>query len=99
MDTCGRLGLAEGFREIKTAEVYTPLYLGLDYKYKYSHKNYKQAVFQIIKRAKSLNVRQTNLGITGSTEKKRYGASPFLKKVFVQMQDSYNQACVGECFG
>ncbi|MFT5823967.1 MAG: 7-keto-8-aminopelargonate synthetase-like enzyme [Crocinitomix sp.] len=75
----------------KTGQIYTPLYLGLDYRYKYSHKNYKQVMLQLVKRAKVLKLELVNLGVTGATEKKRYGASTDVKKVFVQMQDSYNQ--------
>ena len=74
----------------KTKNTYTPLLIGLDYSYKFSHKNYKQAVYQIAKRASYLGVRKVFYGITASVEKRRIGARAIPKSVFVQLQDSYN---------
>ena len=74
----------------KTAHAYIPLLVGLNYQYKYSHKNYKQAIYQVVKRAKQLKVKKVYFGITATTEKRRVGAIPIPKIAFVQLQDTYN---------
>ncbi len=74
----------------KTANNYIPLFVGLDYTYLYSHKNYKQSVYQVVKRASELNVDKVYFGITASTEKRRLGAVSTKKNAYVQLQDTYN---------
>lgn len=75
----------------KLINTYTPLYMGLDYKYKYSHNIYKQVIWQIVKRPIELNMTVVNLGLTASLHKTRYGAKAVRKEVFIQMQDTFNQ--------
>ena len=74
----------------KTITSYTPLLIGLDYNYKFSHKNYKQAIYQMAKRGNELGCRKIYYGITASVEKRRVGAQAIPKSVFVQLTDSFN---------
>ncbi len=74
----------------KGAQSYTPLFIGLDYHYLYSHRNYKQSLLQMVKRARGLNVNRLYFGITASLEKRRLGATAIKKHVFVQLHDTYN---------
>ena len=74
----------------KTDTSYTPLLVGLNYQYKFSHKNYKQAVYQVVKRANELNVEKVFMGVTATVEKQRVGAIAIPKSVFIQVDDTYN---------
>ncbi|MBL4625131.1 MAG: GNAT family N-acetyltransferase [Flavobacteriales bacterium] len=74
----------------KTENTFIPLLVGLDYRYKFSHKNYKQAVYQCVHRANQLGVKKLYFGITASVEKRRVGAIAIPKTIFVQLQDTYN---------
>ena len=75
----------------KINKVYTPLYMGIEYKYKYTHNIYKQVLWQIVKRSIEANMNLVNLGLTASLHKTRYGANAIQKKVFVQIMDTLNQ--------
>ena len=74
----------------KSANNYIPLFAGLDYKYLHSHSNYRQLLYQIIKRAKELNKKKIFLGLTASLEKKRLGAIAKPQVVYIQADDNYN---------
>ncbi|NOQ75425.1 MAG: aminotransferase class I/II-fold pyridoxal phosphate-dependent enzyme [Crocinitomix sp.] len=74
----------------RNTSVYVPLFVGLDYDYLHSHKNYKQSIFQVVKRAIELGKDSVNFGFTATTEKKRIGAKPAKKYAYVQITDSYN---------
>lgn len=74
----------------KTENNYIPVVMGLDYRFNYSHKNYKQALYQMVKRANELKAKKLYLGLTASLEKRRVGAIAFPKCIFVQQNDSFN---------
>ena len=69
---------------------YSPIYIGLDYEFVLSHKVYKQALWQIMKRGKELNVDKIFYGFTATTEKKRFGAEAIEKETFIQINDHFN---------
>lgn len=69
--------------------VYSPMLVGLDYSYLHSHKNYKQAVWQVVQRANELNVDKLYFGFTAGIEKQRVGAVPIKKVAYVQIEDGY----------
>lgn len=71
-------------------QAYIPLLVGLDYRYKFTHKNYKQAVWQVVKRANDLGAEKLYFGITATVEKQRVGARPLAKVSYVQIEDSFN---------
>ncbi|MEM9598864.1 MAG: bifunctional aminotransferase class I/II-fold pyridoxal phosphate-dependent enzyme/GNAT family N-acetyltransferase, partial [Acidobacteriota bacterium] len=70
--------------------VYVPLLVGLDYRYKYTHKNYKQICWQVVKRANEVGAETLYFGITATIEKRRLGAQAFPKVSYVQVADSFN---------
>lgn len=74
----------------RTKQNYIPLLVGLNYDYKYSHKIYKQTVYQVAKRASEIGAEKVYFGITASVEKRRIGATAIPKHVFVQLQDTFN---------
>jgi len=74
----------------KGDEIYTPLFIGLDYEYSRQYKVYKQAMWQIIKRAKAIGSKRLYLGVTASLEKRRFGAQPVEREAYLQMNDTYN---------
>lgn len=74
----------------KSLNNYTPLVMGVNYDFLHSHKVYKQALYQMVKRGQELNSKKIFLGITSSLNKRRLGAIAVKKKVFVGIQDTYN---------
>jgi len=84
-----RKPIAVGFI-YKTNKTYSPMILGLDYYYLFAYKNYKQMLYQVVKRANSLGMEKVYLGFTATLEKQKLGATPFAKVAYVQTSDSYN---------
>jgi 7-keto-8-aminopelargonate synthetase-like enzyme len=74
----------------KTDKSYSPIIVGLDYFYLFAYKNYRQILFQTLKRAAQLKLEKIHLGFTASIEKQRLGATPQAKVAYVQTSDSYN---------
>ena len=74
----------------KTDKTYSPMVVGLDYYYLFAYKNYKQVIYQIVKRARELKSEKIYLGFTASMEKQKFGAVPVPKVAYVQINDSYN---------
>ena len=64
--------------------------IGLDYHYLFSYKNYKQAIFQIVKRANALKLQTIYLGFTANIEKHKYGAEAIPKIAYIQTNDTFN---------
>lgn len=69
---------------------YVPLFMGLDYKYLQLFMNYKQALYQMVKRFHQLGKRNLYLGFTAATEKRRVGAETKMTIGFFQNSDSFN---------
>lgn len=78
----------------KSGKTYSPMVLGLDYRYIYSFGNYRQAIYQLIKRANSLGMEQINMGFTADIEKQNFGAESIKKKAFVLVNDSFDMEVV-----
>ena len=74
----------------KSVDNYIPQIIGLNYKYLYSHKIYRQSILQIVKRGITLKSQKIYFGITATIEKKRFGAKQIDKTVFVQVKDTFN---------
>ncbi len=71
-------------------DTYSPVIVGLDYFYLFAYKNYRQILFQAIKRASILDKKTIFLGFTASIEKQRLGAENIPKVAYVQMTDGFN---------
>lgn len=70
----------------KTRTNYIFLVSGIDYNY-LEQDVYPQVLWQIVLRAKQLNLKAVNLGLTASQNKRKIGASSIHQASFVQIQD------------
>ncbi|MEM6522358.1 MAG: aminotransferase class I/II-fold pyridoxal phosphate-dependent enzyme [Bacteroidota bacterium] len=78
-----------GFCHISEAGLYNPLMIGMDYRYVYKYGIYRQMLYQFVKRARNLNLKQVNLGVSATTEKKKVGATLYPKVAYFQAKDNY----------
>ena len=69
---------------------YIPMIIGLDYSYNKEYKVYRQALYQLVMRAKMLGKKKIHLGFSATVEKKKLGAVTFPTYAFMQIRDSYN---------
>ena len=67
-----------------------PMIMGLNYCYSAVYKTYKQALYQLVMRARELGCQKVNLGFSANTEKKKVGAVPVATYAYMQAKDSYN---------
>lgn len=74
----------------KTSANYSPMLIGMDYDYLLSHKIYKQILFQVLKRARELDIEKVYFGLTADTEKKKYGAKQMPLVAYLQAKDNFN---------
>ena len=74
----------------KGDNIYTPLFIGLDYAHSKTYKVYKQAMWQMILRAKSIGKAEVLLGVTASLEKRRFGAKVIEKEAYLLMNDTFD---------
>lgn len=74
----------------KTNNTYAPMLIGLDYRYNKEYKVYRQALYQLIIRAKVLDKQKVYLGFSATAEKKKVGAMPIKVYAYMQNKDSYN---------
>lgn len=70
-------------------EHYAPMVIGLDYDYVTSHRAYRQALLQAIRRGRAHGARRVLLGMGAPLEKRRFGARPQRRAAFVQAVDHY----------
>ncbi|MFN3202181.1 MAG: aminotransferase class I/II-fold pyridoxal phosphate-dependent enzyme [Bradymonadia bacterium] len=68
------------------------LVVGLDDAFIRSHNTYKQALYQTVQRAWSLQCDRLDLAFTATLEKKKLGARPRATSVFVESKDIYSHA-------
>ena len=69
---------------------YIPMIIGMDYPYNKECKVYRQALYQLVMRAKTLGRKKVHLGFSAVVEKKKVGAVSFPTWAFMQIRDSYN---------
>ena len=69
---------------------YSPLIMGLNYEYVESMNLYKQAIFQLVKRANYLNKEKVFLGYSADYEKQKYGADTIPLYAFIKLDDAFN---------
>ncbi len=71
-------------------ENYIPMIIGLDYSYNKEYKIYRQALYQLVLRAKMLGKKTIHLGFSAAVEKKKVGAVTHPTYAFMQTRDNYN---------
>ncbi|WP_372364447.1 aminotransferase class I/II-fold pyridoxal phosphate-dependent enzyme [Candidatus Uabimicrobium sp. HlEnr_7] len=76
------------------SNVYSALIVGLDYQYLYSHKIYKQILYQTVQRASELGCTSLDLAYTAELEKKKVGAKTKPMCAYVEIFDHYNQTLI-----
>jgi len=74
----------------KTKDTYIPMIIGLDYTHNKEQGVYRQALYQVIKRAKQLGKTSIQLGFSAATEKQKMGAKPIPAFAYMHIDDSYN---------
>lgn len=73
---------------------YSPLIMGLNYEYVESMNLYKQAIFQLVKRANYLNKEKVFLGYSADYEKQKYGANTISLHAFIKLDDTFNMELI-----
>ena len=74
---------------------YNFMIIGIDYQFQDEYKPYKQALYQVIKRARELNLKKVNMGFTTTIEKRKLGAKVFIPAAYVQAKDNFNLEVLG----
>jgi len=69
--------------------IYVPELIGMDYIAGHSFNLYRQLLYQTIKRARELQIKRIDFGISATFEKKKLGASVIPKVAYVQARDNY----------
>ena len=69
--------------------------IGIDYTFQQEFMCYRQALYQVIMRAKKLNLKKINLGFAASFEKQKLGAKVFQPVAYMQVKDHYNMELIG----
>jgi 7-keto-8-aminopelargonate synthetase-like enzyme len=70
---------------------YAPMIIGLDYEHVRSHHSYRQALRQVLLRARALRSQRVLLGMGASLEKHRFGATVTKRCAYAQSAEHYNQ--------
>lgn len=79
----------------KTKSNYNPMIIGLDYSFQAEFMCYRQALYQVILRARRLNLKTVRLGFSATIEKRKFGAQVFSPVAYVQAKDNYNMEVLG----
>ena len=72
------------------ARTYSPMVIGLDYRYVGSHGLYRQMLRHALRRARSHGSKRVLLGMGATLEKKRFGAHVQERVAFAQASDHYS---------
>lgn len=75
----------------KTNEEYTPVIVGHDYRYLFTHANYRQCLYNVIFRAKELGCKVVRLEMGAGIEKRKLGSNCTEKIAMVQTKDTFSQ--------
>jgi len=70
---------------------YAPLLVGMDYGWVESHGLYRQLLAHCVARAKERGARRVAFGLGSELEKRRFGARPVTRAMYVQSHDRYHQ--------
>ena len=69
---------------------FSPMIIGMDYKYVFEYKIYKQAIYQVLKRARMLNLSKVYLGLSADIDKHKFGAVQHARVAYMLAKDNYN---------
>lgn len=71
-------------------DVYSLVFIGMDYERIYPYRGYLQALYQCVLHAKERGCRKINFGISAITEKKKIGATIYPKVAYFYAKDNFN---------
>ena len=74
---------------------YVPSFIGMDYSYTTEYQVYRQMLYQTILRAKSLDFKKIDFGMSASFEKKKVGADVTPKFAYIQAKDNFSMELMG----
>lgn len=74
---------------------YVPSFIGMDYDYIQEYQIYRQLLYQTIKRARHLNFKRIDFGMTAAFEKRKVGATIIPKTAYVQAKDNFTLELIG----
>ena len=69
---------------------YCPLVIGLDYAHNEKYSCYRQALFQLYKRASVLNAKNIYLGMDAGVEKRKLEAKVYEKSLYLRSDDNFS---------
>lgn len=78
----------------KSGTTYNAMFIGIDRQIKTPFSIYRQALYQILKRANALNCIAVNYGFTASLEKRRLGADSHPTVAYMQSEDHFNASVI-----
>jgi hypothetical protein len=78
----------------RSENTFSPMVLGIDYNFVESHGLYRQAIFQLVKRASHQNIDEIFMGFTADIEKRRFGAIQVPKVAFALIDDTYTMQVI-----
>jgi hypothetical protein len=74
---------------------YVPSFIGMDYNFNTEFNTYRQMLYQTIVRAKSLDFKKIDFGMSASFEKKKVGAVIIPKFAYIQAKDNFSMELMG----
>jgi 7-keto-8-aminopelargonate synthetase-like enzyme len=74
----------------KSTEAFMPMIIGIDYTHNSAFKIYRQALYQLVMRAKALGTSKVFFGFSAAIEKKKLGAKVTPTYAFMQSKDTFN---------
>lgn len=74
----------------QSGDAYIPMVIGLDYTYNKQFKVYRQALYQLVMRARQLGKKKVYLGFSASIEKRKVGARQHPAYAYMHVSDTYN---------
>lgn len=74
----------------KGGNIYSPMVIGLDYTHNKDYKIYRQALYQLVLRARDLGKKKVCLGFAAATEKRKVGAEPVQAYAYIHSRDTFN---------
>ena len=78
----------------KNSNAYMPMIIGMDYTHNSQFNIYRQALYQVILRARQLGKQQVLLGFSAGIEKQKLGATPKKTYAYVHTTDSFNAQAI-----
>jgi 7-keto-8-aminopelargonate synthetase-like enzyme len=78
----------------KSGNSYNAMFIGIDKSVKTEFSIYRQALFQIVRRANELGCTKINMGFTAALEKRRLGAESHKTVAYMQSEDHFNASVI-----